>query len=152
MIEGNITELMGVIYTPTQGDAIAKYSELYRRPEGMCACRMLTRISREKLINITGCFLNISDPQDYVVKCLREWGNPQDIDYIVVTDSEEILGIGDQGVGGIGICTAKLGLMTLFAGLHPNRTLPVVLDCGTDVCDDKYPNPENQGLIYRLEL
>lgn len=52
----------------------------------------------------------------------------------MVTDSEEILGIGDQGVGGIGISTAKLGLMTLCAGLHPNRTLPVVLDCGTDVC------------------
>ena len=45
---------------------------------------------------------------------------------------EEILGIGDQGVGGIGISTAKLVLMTLCGGLHPNRTLPVVLDCGTD--------------------
>ena len=56
--------------------------------------------------------------------CLEEWGNPDEIDYIVVTDSEEILGIGDQGVGGIGISTAKLGLMTLCGGLHPNRLVP----------------------------
>lgn len=82
---------------------------------------------------------------------LAEWGNHEEIDYIVVTvcfpglilsistdtsqDGEEILGIGDQGVGGIGISTAKLVLMTLCGGLHPNRTLPVVLDCGTDNLD-----------------
>lgn len=54
------------------------------------------------------------------------------MDYIVVTDGEEILGIGDQGVGGIGISSAKLILMTLCGGIHPNRVLPVVLDCGTD--------------------
>lgn len=112
LVESHIRELMGIIYTPTQGDAIARYSELFRRPEG--------------------CFLNISDSPSKIEKCLRDWGHPQDIDYIVVTDSEEILGIGDQGVGGIGISTAKLALMTLCAGLHPNRTLPVVLDCGTD--------------------
>ncbi|KAF8469116.1 hypothetical protein BDZ91DRAFT_721750 [Kalaharituber pfeilii] len=112
LLETHIEELMGIVYTPTQGDAIAQYSELFRRPEG--------------------CFLNISDSREHVIICLREWGNPEDIDYIVVTDSEEILGIGDQGVGGIGISTAKLNLMTLCAGLHPNRTLPVVLDCGTD--------------------
>lgn len=63
---------------------------------------------------------------------LAQWGSSGDIDYIVVTDGEEILGIGDQGVGGILISVAKLVLTTVCAGIHPNRTLPVVLDCGTD--------------------
>jgi malate dehydrogenase (oxaloacetate-decarboxylating) len=79
----------------------------------------------------TGCFLNIHEPE-LIEENLAEWGNQDEIDYIVVTDGEEILGIGDQGVGGIGISTAKLVLMTLCGGLHPNRTLPVVIDCGTD--------------------
>jgi malate dehydrogenase (oxaloacetate-decarboxylating) len=75
---------------------------------------------------------------------LSGWGSPEDVDYIVVTDGEEILGIGDQGAQGVGISTAKLSrsitffadnsvLMTLCAGIHPNRTLPVILDVGTDV-------------------
>jgi malate dehydrogenase (oxaloacetate-decarboxylating) len=60
-------------------------------------------------------------------------GNPNDaIDLVVVTDSEAILGIGDQGVGGITISTSKAALYTLGAGINPNRILPVVLDCGTD--------------------
>lgn len=100
-----------VIYTPTEGDAIQNYSRLFRRPEG--------------------CFLNIDDV-DRVYEDLSQWGTPEDIDYIVVTDGEEILGIGDQGVGGILISIAKLVLTTLCAGIHPNRTLAVVLDCGTD--------------------
>ena len=54
------------------------------------------------------------------------------IDLVVVTDSEAILGIGDQGVGGITISTSKAALYTLGAGINPNRILPVVLDCGTD--------------------
>lgn len=78
-----------------------------------------------------GCYLSIDHP-DRVDRDLAQWGTPEDIDYIVVTDGEEILGIGDQGVGGILISVAKLVLMTLCAGIHPNRTLPVVLDCGTD--------------------
>ena len=104
-------EMFGIIYTPTEGDAIQNFSRLFRRPEG--------------------CFLNIFD-QDRVEDNLAQWGNPEDIDYIVVTDGEEILGIGDQGVGGILISVAKLVLTTLCAGIHPSRTLPVVLDCGTD--------------------
>ncbi|KAH8596619.1 hypothetical protein B0O99DRAFT_685619 [Bisporella sp. PMI_857] len=63
---------------------------------------------------------------------MKGWGNPDDIDYIVVTDSEEILSVGDQGVGGILISIAKLVLTTICAGIHPNRQLVVVLDCGTD--------------------
>ncbi|CAM1504432.1 Fc.00g020230.m01.CDS01 [Cosmosporella sp. VM-42] len=111
LLQNHLKEMMSVVYTPTEGDAIQNYSRLFRRPEG--------------------CYLNIHD-QERVHHDLAQWGKPEDIDYIVVTDGEEILGIGDQGVGGILISVAKLVLTTLCAGIHPNRTLPVVLDCGTD--------------------
>lgn len=104
-------EMFSIIYTPTEGEAIQNFSRLFRRPEG--------------------CFLNIND-MDRVHHDLAQWGRPEDIDYIVVTDGEEILGIGDQGCGGVLISVAKLVLTTLCAGIHPNRVLPVVLDCGTD--------------------
>ena len=113
--------MSSVIYTPTEGDAIENFSRLFRKLEG--------------------CFLNIFDT-DRIEEDLAKWGNPDNIDYIVVTDGEEILGIGDQGVGGILISIAKLVLKTLCAGIHPSRTLPVVLDCGTDneqlLTDDLY--------------
>ncbi|KAJ0163581.1 NAD-dependent malic enzyme, mitochondrial [Colletotrichum tanaceti] len=111
LLRAHLHEMFSIIYTPTEGDAIQKFSHLFRRPDG--------------------CFLNINDV-DRVHHDLAQWGRPEDIDYIVVTDAEEILGIGDQGVGGILISVAKLALTTLCAGIHPNRTLPVVLDCGTD--------------------
>ncbi|KAI1068416.1 hypothetical protein LB507_004447 [Fusarium sp. FIESC RH6] len=111
LLQLHLEEMMSIVYTPTEGDAIQNYSRLFRRPEG--------------------CYLNIEDP-DHVEQNLAQWGNAEDIDYIVVSDGEEILGIGDQGVGGILISVAKLVLTTLCAGVHPNRTLPVVLDCGTD--------------------
>ncbi|KAI9899251.1 hypothetical protein N3K66_005712 [Trichothecium roseum] len=111
LIQEHLQEMFSVVYTPTEGDAIQNYSRLFRRPEG--------------------CYLNINS-QDRVMSDLAQWGNPEDIDYIVVTDGEEILGIGDQGVGGVLISVAKLVLTTLCAGIHPNRSLPVVLDCGTD--------------------
>lgn len=111
LLHDNLPEMFSVVYTPTEGDAIQDYSRLFRRPEG--------------------CFLNVHDV-DRVRHDLSQWGRPQDVDYIVVSDGEEILGIGDQGCGGILISSAKLTLATLCAGVHPNRTLPVVLDCGTD--------------------
>ncbi|KAI9734787.1 MAG: NAD-dependent malic enzyme, mitochondrial [Claussenomyces sp. TS43310] len=111
LIQDHLKEMFSVIYTPTEGDAIQNYSRLFRRPQG--------------------CFLNINDV-DRVRHDLAQWGNPEDVDYIVVTDGEEILGIGDQGVGGILISIAKLVITTLCAGIHPKRVLPVVLDCGTD--------------------
>ncbi|KAK3382094.1 hypothetical protein B0T24DRAFT_600476 [Lasiosphaeria ovina] len=111
LIQDNIQEMFSVVYTPTEGDAIQNYSRLFRRPEGV--------------------FLNIHDV-DRVRHDLSKWATADDIDYIVVTDGEEILGIGDQGCGGILISIAKLVLTTVCAGIHPNRVLPVVLDCGTD--------------------
>jgi malate dehydrogenase (oxaloacetate-decarboxylating) len=100
--------MFSIIYTPTEGDAIANYSRLFRRPEG--------------------CYLNIKDA-DRVEDDIDQFGGPDDVDLIV----EQILGIGDQGVGAILISVAKLVIYTLCAGIHPSRTLPVVLDCGTNV-------------------
>ncbi|OAA47914.1 Malic enzyme, NAD-binding protein [Metarhizium rileyi] len=111
LLQDNLKAMFSVVYTPTEGDAIQNYSRLFRRPEG--------------------CFLNIND-RERLSGDLAMWGEAEDIDYIVVTDGEEILGVGDQGVGGILISVAKLVLATLCAGVHPNRCLPVVLDCGTD--------------------
>ncbi|MCJ1382978.1 NAD-dependent malic enzyme, mitochondrial [Xylographa soralifera] len=111
LINDHLKEMFSIIYTPTEGDAIQNFSRLFRKPEG--------------------CFLNILD-HDQVYDNLAQFGKPEDIDYIVVTDGEEILGIGDQGVGGILISIAKSVITTLCAGVHPSRTLAVVLDCGTD--------------------
>ncbi|KAI9705261.1 MAG: NAD-dependent malic enzyme, mitochondrial [Bogoriella megaspora] len=111
LILQHIKEMFPVIYTPTEGEAIADYSRLFRRPDGL--------------------FLNIFD-QDRIEADMEQWGSPKDIDLIVVSDGEQILGIGDQGVGAILISIAKLVIYTLCAGIHPARVLPVVLDCGTD--------------------
>ncbi|KAI8932523.1 hypothetical protein NX059_010702 [Plenodomus lindquistii] len=111
LILNHLKEMFPVIYTPTEGEAIADYSRIFRKPEG--------------------CFLNIDDA-DRIEDDIRQWGNPEDIDVIVVSDGQQILGIGDQGVGAILISIAKLVIYTLCAGIHPSRTLPVVLDCGTD--------------------
>ncbi|OQE22816.1 hypothetical protein PENFLA_c012G08153 [Penicillium flavigenum] len=111
LVQTHLMEMFSVIYTPTEGDAIQNYSRLFRKPEG--------------------CFLNIND-QDHFEEYLAEFGTADDVDYIVVSDGEEILGIGDQGVGAILISVAKLVITTLCAGIHPSRQLPVVLDCGTD--------------------
>ena len=134
LVQDHLKEMFSIIYTPTEGDAIQNFSRLFRKPEG--------------------CFLNIHD-KDGVENNLAQWGSADDVDYIVVTDGEEILGIGDQGVGGILISVAKLVLTTLCAGIHPSRTLPVVLDCGTDnedlLKDDLYlgiPERRTRGKEY----
>ena len=111
LILDHLKEMFPVIYTPTEGDAIENYSRLFRKPYG--------------------CFLTINEPE-HVERNLSRFAGPEDIDYIVVSDGEEILGIGDQGVGGVLISVAKLVLTTACAGIHPNRTLPVILDTGTD--------------------
>ena len=119
LIQDHLKEMFSIIYTPTEGDAIENYSRLFRKPEG--------------------CFLNIDVP-DETEERMSKFGRAEDVDYIVVSDGEEILGIGDQGVGGILISVAKLVLTTVCAGIHPNRTLPVVLDTGTD--NEKLLNDE----------
>jgi malate dehydrogenase (oxaloacetate-decarboxylating) len=111
LILDHLEEMFSIIYTPTAGEAIENYSQLFRRPQG--------------------CFLDITAP-DEVEERLSKFGESKDIDYIVVTDAEGILGIGDQGAGGIEISMAKLALMTVCAGIDPARVIPVVLDVGTD--------------------
>ena len=101
-----------VIYTPTVGLAIERFSQEFRRTRGV--------------------YLSVDHPED-VETALRNTGlGPDDIDLLVATDSEGILGIGDQGVGGIEISIGKLAVYTAAAGIHPRRVLPVVLDMGTD--------------------
>lgn len=111
LIQDHLKEMFPIIYTPTEGDAIADYSRLFRKPEG--------------------CFLSIEDPDD-IEAVLDKQAASEDIDIIVCSDGEQILGIGDQGVGAVLISIAKLVIYTLCAGIHPDRTLPVVLDVGTD--------------------
>ncbi|CDO94906.1 unnamed protein product [Kluyveromyces dobzhanskii CBS 2104] len=111
MVRRHIRELVPIIYTPTEGDAIAAYSHRFRKPEGV--------------------FLDITEP-DSIDDRLATYGEDKDVDYIVVSDGEGILGIGDQGIGAIRIAIAKLALMTLCGGVHPGRVLPVALDVGTN--------------------
>jgi malate dehydrogenase (oxaloacetate-decarboxylating) len=112
LLTEHIEEMLPIVYTPTAGRAIERYSHEYRRPRGV--------------------YLSVNHPEE-VEESLRNYGRgAEDVDLIVATDSEGILGIGDQGVGGIDIAIGKLAVYTAAAGIHPRRVIPVVLDMGTD--------------------
>ncbi len=118
----HIAEMTPMVYTPVVAQACEQFSHIYRRPRG----------------------LFISYPlRDGIAGLLRSRPN-RDIDVIVVTDGERILGIGDQGAGGLGIPIGKLSLYTLIGGIHPARTLPIVLDAGTNNFD-RLKDPEYLG-------
>jgi malate dehydrogenase (oxaloacetate-decarboxylating) len=110
LLAEHLQEMLPIVYTPTVGKAIERYSHEYRRPRGV--------------------YLSVNHPED-VEDSLRNYGI-EDVDLLVATDSEGILGIGDQGVGGIDISIGKLAVYTAAAGVHPRRVIPVVLDMGTD--------------------
>ena len=118
----HIEEMTPIVYTPVVGLACQQFSHIYRRPRG----------------------LFISYPlRDSVPALLRNRPN-RDVDVIVVTDGERILGIGDQGAGGLGIPIGKLSLYSLIGGIHPERTLPIVLDVGTNN-QERLSDPEYLG-------
>jgi malate dehydrogenase (oxaloacetate-decarboxylating) len=118
----HIEEMTPIVYTPTVALACQQFSHIYRRPRG----------------------LFVSYPRrDSITTLLRNRPNPN-VDVIVVTDGERILGIGDQGAGGLGIPIGKLSLYTLIGGIRPERTLPIVLDVGTSN-QERLDDPEYLG-------
>jgi len=110
VMRDHIPESLPIIYTPTVGEACQRFSEIYRRPRGL----FVSNADRDCLDEVLG-----NRPQ-------------REVDVIVVTDGQRILGLGDQGIGGMGIPIGKLSLYTLIGGIDPARTLPIVLDVGTD--------------------
>ncbi|MEO1190498.1 MAG: NAD-dependent malic enzyme [Pseudomonadota bacterium] len=110
LLQDHLAEMMPIIYTPVVGQACQLFSEIYRRPRGL----FIAYPERERIDQILA-----NAPQ-------------QDVSVIVVTDGERILGLGDQGAGGMGIPIGKLSLYTACGGISPFRTLPIVLDVGTN--------------------
>ncbi len=110
LVEAHTAEMMPILYTPTVALGCAQFSRLYTKPRG----------------------LFLSYPQRHRMRQMLESRPYRDVDVIVVTDGERVLGIGDQGVGGMGIPIGKLAIYSLLGGIHPARTLPIVLDTGTN--------------------
>jgi len=112
LLGDHLPEMLPIVYTPTVGAAIERYSYEYRRPRGV--------------------YLSVDAPGDIERSLLASGLGPDEVDLIVATDGEAILGIGDWGVGGIHIAVGKLAVYTATAGVDPGRTLPVMLDVGTN--------------------
>jgi malate dehydrogenase (oxaloacetate-decarboxylating) len=135
LLADHIAEMLPIVYTPTIGTAIERYSYEYGRPRGV--------------------YLSVNHPEQ-IETAFRNYGlGPDEVDLIVATDSEGILGIGDWGVGGIQIAAGKLAVYVAAAGLHPARVIPVVLDAGTDnqalLAEDMYlgnRHPRARGERY----
>ncbi len=123
MLEQHLEEMMPIVYTPTVGKAVQLYSDLYQAPRG-----------------ITLSSKNI----DHIDQILADYPL-YDVRMIVATDASAILGIGDQGHGGLAICIGKLALYTAGAGVSPFHTMPVNFDVGTDRCE-LLDDPEYLGV------
>jgi malic enzyme len=110
LVLNHLPEMVPIIYTPTVGKACEQYSHIYRRARGL----YISKTERGRMADVLR-HAAIDDPR-----------------VIVLTDNEAILGIGDQGVGGMPIAIGKLALYTVGAGIHPARCLPIDFDAGTD--------------------
>ena len=110
LVSEHLEEMLPIVYTPTVGEAVQRFSLEHRKPKG---------------IYISYCDRNKIDQ-------ILEHRIPPEVDLSVVTDGEAVLGIGDQGIGGINISIAKLMVYTLCAGVNPHRVLPIQLDVGTN--------------------
>ena len=133
LIDQHIEEVMPLIYTPTVGQACEKFSQIYRRKRGIF----------------------ISYPERHKIDDMLQNATKQKVKVIVVTDGERILGLGDQGIGGMGIPIGKLSLYTACGGISPAYCLPVLLDVGTNnqqLLDDPmymgWRNPRISGEEY----
>src|ERR1700753_4030485 len=116
-----------LIYTPTVGEACMKWSEIYQQPEG--ELYMLYMLEKHPVDNL-GLYLSYSD-RGSLLQILQNWPQ-QNVEITVVTDGSRILGLGDLGINGMGIPVGKLALYTGCAGIHPEKTLPLMLDLGTN--------------------
>jgi len=110
LVNSHLEEMLPIIYTPTVGEACEHFSDIYRRARGL--------------------FISYPD-RDHIDEMLQNFCK-NDIRVIVVTDGERILGLGDQGIGGMGIPIGKLSLYTSCGGINPANTLPIMLDVGTN--------------------
>ena len=110
LLARNIEKMLPLVYTPTVGEGCQRFSEIWRKPRGL----FLSYPHRDRIAGI------LAHPRFDQVRC------------IVVSDGERILGLGDQGAGGMGIPIGKLSLYTALAGIPPSATLPILLDVGTD--------------------
>jgi malate dehydrogenase (oxaloacetate-decarboxylating) len=110
LLGAHLEEIMPIVYTPTVGEGCERFSEIFTKPRG----------------------LFLSWPQRHRIEQILSDRRLDKTEVIVVSDGERILGLGDQGAGGMGIPIGKLSLYTACAGLHPETTLPILLDVGTD--------------------
>jgi malate dehydrogenase (oxaloacetate-decarboxylating) len=110
LVQSDLPRMLPLVYTPTVGEGCERFSEIWRRPRGL----FLSYPNKDRISDI------LADPAYDRVKV------------IVVSDGERILGLGDQGAGGMGIPIGKLALYTACAGIHPSEVLPILLDLGTD--------------------
>ncbi|MEH3159675.1 MAG: NAD-dependent malic enzyme [Sphingomonas taxi] len=133
LVQADLPRMLPLVYTPTVGAGCERFSEIWRKPRGL----FLSYPNRDRIADI------LADPALDRVKV------------IVVSDGERILGLGDQGAGGMGIPIGKLALYTACAGIHPAEVLPILLDVGTDnaaLRDDPlyvgWRNPRVRGADY----
>ena len=118
LVVRNVEQMLPLVYTPTVGEGCQRFSEIWRKPRGL----FLSYPNKDRIDQI------LSHPRYDDVKC------------IVVSDGERILGLGDQGAGGMGIPIGKMALYTALGGIHPEHCLPILLDVGTDN-EDRLKSP-----------